>query len=184
MTYVLYPEIPGLPDISLNPAIENIFEQHPTSCFKNGIEIINTTNNRYELNPDFITWVKKNISSEFTGIGFNHMGTCDGGTTVPHTDRKRHWTLMWIFETGGDDVNTIFWKEQGHTIERDITYYPRSYDNLIELERHVIEPNRWVLVNAKVIHSVENMTSIRKSIQIGFLDNSSFIKQLNLCNNT
>ena len=98
-----------------------------------------------------------------------------GGVAIPHTDRTRNWTLVWLTDTGGTDVSTVFWQEQGHDIDRPPGYYPNSYNDLIELETHVLESNRWILLNAKVIHSVENLQGIRKSIQIGFWDNADFV---------
>jgi len=84
---------------------------------------------------------------------------------------------MWILDTGGQQVRTVFWQQKGFQIERDPKFYPDSYDDLIELETHVLEPNKWVLINGNVIHSVENIQTLRKSIMIGFWNQSSFVKR-------
>jgi len=123
-----------------------------------------------------VEWAKQNISPEFHAIGLNRQGTVTGGVAIPHTDRTRNWTLMWITDTGGANVSTVFWQERGYEIDRDPGYYPKSYNDLIELKSYVLQPNRWVLLNAKAIHSVENLQHTRESVQIGFWDNTDFVQ--------
>lgn len=175
MTFAFYPDLPPLPNLPILPDAETFHQYLTISCNKNGVAIPNTVWTRHAINPKLVDWIKQNITSEFHTIGLNCCGTDTGGVGIPHTDRTRNWTLMWITETGGKDASTVFWQEQGFEVEREPHYYPESYDNLIELESHVLEPNRWVLLNAKVIHSVEKLQSVRKNIQLGFWDNASCI---------
>jgi hypothetical protein len=177
MSYAFYPDLPPLPDLPLD-AESSTFHQYLTiNCDKDGIAIPNTVVTRHRINPDITEWAKQNISPELNYIGLQYCGVEGGGVSIPHTDRTRTWSLIWFLDTGGDNVRTVYWQERGFDIERPPGYYPKSYNDLTELESHVFETNRWVLINAKVIHSIENMTSIRKSIQLGFWDDSDFIKK-------
>lgn len=177
MTYAFYPDLPPLPDIPLNPSSETFHQYLTISCDRHGMPVPNTVCTRHSINSEIATWAKQNISQEFHAVGLNCQGTLNGGVAIPHTDRTRNWTLTWITDTGGVDVSTKFWQEQGFEIERGPGYYPKNYESLIELETHVFKPNRWILLNTKVIHSVEDLQSVRKSIQIGFWDDCDFVKK-------
>jgi len=176
MTYAFFPDLPALPDLPLNPSEETFHQYLTKTCDRNHVPVHNTVCTRHEINPTMVAWVQQNISREFHAIGLNCQGTAQGGVAIPHTDRTRNWTWMWILDAGGANVSTVFWQEQGHDRDREPGYYPQSYDNLEELETHVLPSNRWVLLNAKVIHSVENLQHTRKSIQVGFWDNTDFVK--------
>ena len=180
MTYAFYLDLPPLPDMPLNPSSDSFHQYITISCDKNGSAVPNTVCTRYSINPDIVDWAKQNISQEFHTIGLNHQGTDNGGVAIPHTDRSRNWTLIWLTDTGGTDVPTVFWQEKGFPAQRDAGYYPKSYDNLVEIESHVIETNRWILLNANVIHSVENLMRIRKAVQLGFWNDTDFIKKYSI----
>ena len=178
MFFVTCPELPALPPVSLDFLTETFHQSADTICEKNNVAIPNTVCTRHTVDKEIITWAKKNISTEFHTMGINCHGTPTGGVAIPHTDRSRNWVLMWIIDAGGDNVNTVFWQENGFDVERDPGYYPTSYRNLIELESQVFATNCWVLLNAKVIHSIENLQSVRKSVQISFWEDTDFIRKL------
>ncbi len=175
MSCVFYPDLPPLPDIALDPEAATFHQYLTISCDKNGIPVNNTVCTRHAINPEIVEWAKQNISPEFHAIGLNCQGIEGNSVAIPHTDRTRNWTLMWVIDPGGTDVSTVFWQEQGCEVEREPGYYPKDYECLTAIETHVFETGRWVLLNAKVIHSVENLESVRKSIQIGFWDGSASI---------
>lgn len=177
MPYIFYPDLPPLPDVSLDIVADPFHQAKVISCDKGDVSIPNTVCTRHPVDESLVEWVKQNISSEFHTIGSNYHGTPTGGVAIPHTDGTRNWTLMWITDTGGPDVKTIFWQEKGHEIERKRSHYPKSYDDLIELATYVFEPNCWILLNGNVLHSVENLQSVRKSIQIGFWNDSEFLEK-------
>jgi len=177
MTCVVYPDLAPLPDLPLNPSTETFHQYLTISCDRNGVPVPNTVWTRHTIDPLVMDWARQNISTEFHAMGLNCCGTETGGVGIPHTDRTRNWTLMWVTETGGPNVATVFWQEHEHDVSREPGYYPQSYNNLTELESHVFVPNRWVLINGNIIHSVENLQSVRKSVQIGFWENTDFVKK-------
>ena len=174
MKYVYYPDLPPFPDYPLQQATESYHQHIIVECSRNGEIIPNAVCTRHEIDSTAEQWARDHISTEFINIGYNLHGS-PGGTAVPHTDRTRDWTLMWIVDTGGAQVSTVFWQEPNQPVERGPKYYAPTYDNLIELERHIFSVNQWILINAKVIHSIENLQTVRKSIQLGFDKKSSFV---------
>ena len=174
MNYVIYPNLPS-PEFINEHAIESMHQQRDRYCQRQNDAVANAVCTRHQLSAEAVTWINQYIASDYSNLGFNCHGP---GTAIPHTDRTRNWTLMWLVDTGGDDVETVFWQEQGHPVVREPDCYPASYDNLIELYRTVIAPGQWVLLNSHVLHSIENMTSVRKSLQVGFWQNDKRVRSI------
>ena len=133
-------------------------------------QIEHRTNYRYELSEDFHQWVRDNIAKEFMDIGvsINGYNGTSSNLTMPHTDFSRDYTLMYVLDPGGPDVRTIYWKEKGCDLRRPNWHYPSSYDDLEYVDHVVIQTRRWTLLNARVIHSIENLESTRLSLQVAF----------------
>ena len=180
---VIFPDLPPLPqnliesDDFYTPTVVKIQSQRKTGCTKNGVEVAHAAYNRYEVSQKVKDWVHENITRDYNNIGYSVLE----GTSCPHSDVSRDWTLIWLFETGGPDVETVFWRQEGQpyypkTLE---TKQPTTYDNLIELCKCRLPKGQWVLLNAQCLHSVENVKDVhRKALQIGFLDNSPVIAKL------
>jgi hypothetical protein len=172
MKFAYFPDLPDLPDWPLNPTIES----HYRSL------ITNTENSsshdrwavRYNIDQKIVDWVKENIDPDFDSIGLNHH-RASTTSNIKHVDRTRNWILTWILDTGGDDVHTVFWKEKGSELERDPGCYSPTTHDMVEVDRLLLKPRQWTLLNGTVIHSVENIQSTRKSIQIGFWNDSPFV---------
>jgi hypothetical protein len=143
----------------------------------NGKTSPNAFNHCYFLDQASLDWAKKNITEMSKDIRI--------ASTLPglercgaHVDRIRNYTLIYLLETGGPDHKTVFYREKGqNALFRPGGYHVDDYSNL----DHIIEikqiPMRWNLVQAKILHSVENILEGRKSIQIS-LDDISGLKLL------
>lgn len=132
---------------------------------KNGREIFNSNYERYEISHELKSWIHNNITDSYLSLGISFMHGTD--TCTPHTDTTRDLTLMYIIDTGGKDVWTVFWKEDGQPLRRPRATRP-DYDHLMQVDRVRLEAGAWYILDATVIHSVENMTGARISIQMGF----------------
>jgi len=192
-TLIYYPALPAIPDGLLDAADaynrdELLGRAFDRSATKDGVSIPNTTYWRHPVSEKICDWVKENISSDYTDLGVSFHGE-PGGVALPHTDKSRNWTLMWLLDEGGPEVDTVYWQEGNHPVIRDThpsgpdSYdmkwaAPTSYDNLKEVGRARLKRGRWHLLCAQALHSVEGFTTgPRKSLQIGFWDKSESIKR-------
>ena len=135
---------------------------------------------RYPVNKEIHDWINKNIASDYTDIGISLNGAPGSASTVllPHTDKTRNWTLIWLLDEGGAEVDTVYWQEENQPVIRGSELpAPASYDNLVEIGRARLKREKWILLNSHVIHSLEGITAgPRKALQIGFWDSAESIK--------
>jgi hypothetical protein len=114
-------------------------------------------------------WAEENIIPNIpVALQIIHSGEL----VAPHKDntpgdpsRSRNRALNYFFETGGNSVETAFYKpfeKYAH-----LTLYPGTlipFDRIEKIESVVIEPNRWHELNTQTIHSVEQLDPSKKRI--------------------
>lgn len=138
--------------------------------YKDGKTYRNSFNISVFLDDECLSWARTNITksakdirSTITRPGLERCGA--------HIDRTRNYTLMYLLEDGGDDHSTVFYREKGtDELVRPREYHVDDYDQLDEIKRVKLKLNSWNLVQARVLHSIENISNGRVSIQIS-LDN-------------
>ena len=101
----------------------------------------------------------------------------DSNFFPPHTDVFRHFTLLYnINDCGGDNY---FWQEKGQPIFRKSSPgIIKDYSTLDELCHFKSPIRQWYLINNRIIHSVENLSAYRESIQIDCAGSDPIIKHL------
>jgi hypothetical protein len=129
---------------------------------------------RFDAPAELVDWARQNISDEFHNIGISYW--TGGATGLPHTDLSRDVALFYLFTTGGDAVETKFWRYNGQ-IHFEGHIHPESYEELELLESVVLNSNTWNILDAKVVHSVENLSGDRIALQLGFSQQTSMAKQ-------
>lgn len=147
---------------------------------KNGKTYNNAFNRSNLLGEDELTWVKNNISHLALDVRISRtqpgLERCGA-----HIDKTRNYTLVFLLDTGGPDHRTVFYKEKGvDELHRPLLYHVDDYDNLVEIKSIQLQQFKWNLLNARVLHSIENITEGRKSIQVSFNDFDKGFKFLNL----
>ena len=179
---IIFPNLPPIPWelLEAEDAYDKskiIVGQIDRVCTRNDVEIVNTSYSRYNVSDAIKNWVHEHVGTDYTDIGVSVHGK---GVACPHADKSRNWTLIWLLNTGGPEVDTIHWRENGQPYYRTVDQpYPTSYDNLTEVCRHRLPRGQWYLVNAQVLHSIEPMPDgSRTALQIGFWDNSPTITKL------
>lgn len=122
------------------------------------------------LDGDCVDWVRNNVISSFNDIRIT--STLPGHERCgAHTDRTRNYTLMYLIETGGDHHETVFYKELGvDELIRPNAYRIDNYQQLEIISKIKLKTNVWYLLSARVLHSIENITNGRTSIQISLND--------------
>jgi hypothetical protein len=136
---------------------------------------------RFHAEGELLDWLRSNIVDEALDISLSfHNITDDVETQYPHIDRTRYYTLMYFTDLGGNDVVTSFYQEQGGPLVRPEIRLPSPeialiYDKLELVDSVKFEKNRWVILNSKIIHGIENMQRCRKSIQVSLDKINKFI---------
>ncbi len=182
MKTFLYSElnIPAPPDWLIEQAYEKINACLLNPVQPNGVELINKDGTHQISSGDnslYFTkdsaadiWARTNIEPKLNDIrafvAINKSGQAKW-SQGPHTDTTRTHTLIYLLDAGGDNIKTVFYKEQGiDNIDRGFKVRPTDYAKLDPIESIELKINTWTLLNATVIHSVENLSRARKTIQV------------------
>ena len=176
--------LPAIPlELLVEPGINNNdYIKQPDERHKQLPAHRRATFARYSVNDQVLNWLRDNISTSLELAGLQKMTWPDDAIPgkrliIPHTDAARHWAISYIFETGGPNVTTTFYQENGFPLVRKSDTLFKG-DNLTVHEQLVIEPYRWHMIKTNVIHGVENVLTQRQAISIGLItdDPLSLIK--------
>lgn len=151
--------------------------------FRDGSHINSIESYRYWISEEFEDWIKIHVQESIKGCGINVF---DGGKLVaPHVDANRNFAIQYILETGGDNVETAWYRQKGKDITRpdirhvfDLDKIVLDYDQLEELDRICFSTNTWVCINTSILHAVENLKGRRMALQISRQDAPDHIKYL------
>jgi hypothetical protein len=127
---------------------------------------LNATNINYMLDQSCHDWCYQNIHP--STIDVRYSSTRPGlPRSGPHSDRTRNFTMIYLLRSGGPDHRTVFYQQNGNCpVVREPKVRVDNYDELTELASIQLPLHTWVMLNASVIHSVENISQGRDSIQI------------------
>ena len=92
-------------------------------------------------------------------------------TSTPHTDFTRLEEYIYIVDPGGHNVVTTWFIEPGQPLIRDRNIELSRMSNTTHLKKvcsTILKPNVWYYFNTSIIHSVENIESMRTSICINW----------------
>ena len=120
---------------------------------------------------EYDRWVRDTISGACINTTVMY---CNGSShitsTGAHTDKVRHFVMIYNLLSGGPESQLCFWQEKNHPILREDGLARGRYHDL-ELIDSVDSPiDVWYIVNGQVLHSVENLTGPRINLQISFVD--------------
>lgn len=149
--------------------------------YKNNKEEKHATLFHIEFDEQEQLWAKENISQQYTGVSL--VWSFAGNNTLgAHTDKIRDYTLIYLLDPGGSNVETVFYHEEDKPLYRNNKEYSNDYSKLKRIGQIVIKEKTWTIINSRIMHGVENIESSRKAIQIGFkesyIQNTFFVKQL------
>jgi hypothetical protein len=141
---------------------------HPKDviAIKDGKSYRNSRGFRYTLDQQVSDWIHQHLSDQYTDCGLSVIHGPDG-LLAPHTDQTRRFAVLYTFDTGGADVKTAFYQEDGYPVERELREFGTDYDRLKEVHAVQFPLRTWVIMNTNVLHSVENLVSDRVQIQFG-----------------
>jgi len=174
---VFFPDLPPFPEQLFLGNDTYDIKCTPRITIRDGKEILPMDYTKYKVSKRIQDWVDENVGSDHNqDIGISVMGK---GISPPHTDQSRYWALMWLFETGGSEVDTVHWREKNQPYIRVPFTFGTDYSNLIEICRHRFQVGQWVFFSTQCLHSVENMVDgSRTALQIGFKDDAPTVAKL------
>jgi len=173
--YKLLPDLPNIPveiqqqiiASGRDSRIQNPFvlgSSHGRLLYKHNQEPYgrSTAFTNRSVDPEVETWVKENITDSYVRVsacatdpGFEHSG--------PHRDQSREFALIYLLTTGGDQAVTRFWNLK---IPGELENYYSDYSELVLVDELKSQIYQWYIMDAKRIHSVENIIEGRTSLQI------------------
>ncbi|NOX44069.1 MAG: hypothetical protein GXP19_10100 [Gammaproteobacteria bacterium] len=124
------------------------------------------SNVRHYFSSDAIDWINKNITHEFQATNSGAMFFDE--PQLPHTDVTRDFVLLYNLETGGPDSELCFWQEAGKSRTRERMLAVEHGAHLQLIDRIKGPFDSWYMVNARIIHSVENISTLRLNLQVSF----------------
>lgn len=133
---------------------------------RNGETFPNGRGARYAVGDLAIAWADKNVTTDYNDVGLYVIFGDQYHTVLPHTDQTRVLSLLYLIDPGGDNVTTNFWKEQGHSIHREMKSFGCDYSQLELLHTEQWPLRTWILLNTNILHSVENLTCRRVQFQV------------------
>jgi len=134
----------------------------------------------YSLGEEFRKWTADYIHPFVLESGLSVSVPVELGCQGPHCDLGRRYALNYIIDCGGDNVRTVWYKEKGYPIERlhnsgpEGKSYWADYPDLEVIDDIVFSPGIWVLLNTKILHSVENITGYRCFLTVSLPDLNTF----------
>lgn len=123
---------------------------------------------RFDVPVNFQQWIDDNISCDVDEASISISDPGNDGVLGPHTDRKRDYVLIYVVKSGGPDVRTCFWQEKDQPLYRDRITLVDDYHRLNLLESADFGERNWVLLNSRILHSVEHIEYRRIAFQLAF----------------
>lgn len=182
MYMILFAYMDLLPPVPMELILQ---QQKNIKNFKSGLErrldsgeiAHNIDYDRWDLSEELIQWLKYNVcEADSMGLQISSVRP-DSDTHLCHTDSyPRRWVLNYMYETGGENIQTRFFREPGQELIRPPFTAPTDLDALVPLHSLIIETNRWYLLNSSVLHDVVGITGSRASITLGMADDDPFFR--------
>lgn len=170
MHYQILSQLPHIPQELLDATLTTVDRSDLLNYLNKVSRPISDLNKKFPrtaLLPELEMWLRNNISDK--ALKYELAITLDDNdahSILPHTDRAREFTLIYLLEGGGENHRTVFYNTKNHkNIDRMMTF---EYSELIECDSIVIPIKQWTLLNAQSIHSVENIPQTRIAIQLSF----------------
>jgi len=146
--------------------------QYRTITREDGTTFTTAGTHRYWISEEFEDWVREHFQQDPKGCGISVFDQV-GPSLAPHVDASRNFTVQYLLDCGGDNVETVWYREKGKDIVRpdlrsnfDPNATINSYDRVEEIDRIKLPLHCWGCLHANILHSVENVERPRIAIQI------------------
>ena len=149
----------------------DILRDYPgwTHVKEDGSIVVSARNPICMASPELELWLKNNITPVYRDVGIRYaFGSANPGTAGVHTDQTRKYVLQYLVKDGG--ATLTYWQEDGYPILREPHAHAEDYNKLKIVDSGKVEEGRWAILDTRILHSVENLTSDRISVQISLDD--------------
>lgn len=186
LTYKLFSNLPKIPlnledealDLLEKKLKEDKFFSHSSedsirrsqrTMIIDGAQYNSTRSQRLPLSEKFINWFSINIAKNFVNHGIT-ITQSYAPVHGAHTDHTRLYTLLYLLKSGGENVATSFYQEEGEPVVRKtkLNLYVSDYERLSKIDTVIIPERTWCILNVDILHDVKFLTSNRIAFQIGF----------------
>jgi hypothetical protein len=160
-------DLPQIPKEIIDTIVpgEVIMEYPARTCTKNNTAFNTSTGIYYQANAELDAWVRANIPGDIDFVGIRYQfGSPIANNQGAHTDATRDYGILYVVDNAGGHVE--FWQKKDNPLEFDERLTIVDYDELVSIETVPTPNGSWYLVNGKIIHSVEGITSKRITVQI------------------
>jgi hypothetical protein len=171
MWYFKVLDLPPVPqqftDSILAHGPTDILRDYPgwTHVKEDGSIVVSARNPICMASPELELWLKNNITPVYRDVGIRYaFGSANPGTAGIHTDQTRKYVLQYLVRDGG--ATLTYWQEEGYPVMREPHARVGDYSKLKVLDSGRLEEGRWAILDTRILHSVENLTSDRISVQM------------------
>jgi hypothetical protein len=136
----------------------------------NGVAQKSKVTARYALGDEWELWVKQNIIDNYYDTSARITVRNQYSVTGPHVDYPGKIRLFYLVDSGGPDVETVWYMRPGEPVlfdtetwgsEHGYPYCDNNIDKLLVIDRKQIPLNTWVAFNGYIRHAVLNQTGCR-----------------------
>jgi hypothetical protein len=149
----------------------DILRDYPgwTHVREDGTIVVSARNPICTASPELEAWLRDNITAVYRDVGIRYaFGSANPGTAGVHTDQTRKYVLQYLVRDGG--ATLTYWQEEGYPVMREPHARVGDYNKLKVLDSGRLEEGRWAILDTRILHSVENLTGDRISVQISLDD--------------
>ena len=181
-----YVDAPQLGQESINKVLDDLYNFQGQSIgtklnfdqdylhrvfIKDGETFTGNTQKTIRLDETILEWSRNNIGSKCLDIRASYT-TTESKYHSAHVDPSRDWAVIYVIKNGGPSNKTCFYFDKllGTLIPKDLNYFQENADNLETISELQIPEGRWVLLNARVLHGVEEIPDGRVIIHASFND--------------
>lgn len=168
---ILLPRLPKIPEElvkDIDPRTPGqLLRDYPGWLMINGDQSFKVSDNPfYKASDELVAWLKENITDISNDIGIRFaFGSPDRPSAGIHTDQTRDFVLQYHLKTGGGKL--CYWDKK-NDILKPLGKYERidNYSKVKQASQIEVPIHLWHLIDARLLHSVEDMYSTRVTVQI------------------
>ena len=129
---------------------------------------------KYSVSDNLKKWLELNVISKLENylVADISIQTISSSYRItPHIDGAGEVSVFYILDLGGDDVQTSWFLQSGYPLIRDRTVRNiKTFDDVEMCFTTRLQPKKWVLLQSNILHNVTNITTLRTSVALRFIE--------------